>query len=84
MREFEYICGTSMEQDVSDILVLAGAGELSMEELKKYLERAMPRCSVHFGQIYPNAATIAGMLRIMVKTNADDYGVQFPLQSVRK
>lgn len=84
MKEYEYIYGAPMEQDVSDILAVAGAGELSMEELKKYLERAMSHCSVHFGQIYPNAATIAGILRTMVKTIAKDYGVQFPIQSIRK
>ena len=69
-----------MEQDVSDILALAGAEELTKEEIKKYLERVMPHCSIHFGQIYPNVATIAGVVRIMVKTIAKDYGVQFPLQ----
>ena len=78
MREYEYIYGKSMEQDVSDILALAGADELTKEEINKYLERVMPHCSIHFGQIYPNAVTIAGMLRIMAKTIANDYGVQFP------
>lgn len=83
MKEYEYIYGTPMEQDVCDILALAGAEELT-EEIKEYLERVMPHCSVHFGQIYPNAATIAGTLRIMVKTIANDYGIRFPMQSVRK
>lgn len=79
VKEYEYIYGTPMEQEVCDILALAGAEELTKEEINKYLERVMPHCSIHFGQIYPNAATIAGVLRIMVKTIAKDYGVQFPL-----
>jgi hypothetical protein len=81
MKEYEYIYGTPMEQDISDILALAGAGELSKEEIKKYIEKVMPHSSIHFGQIYPNAATMAGALRIMVKTIAKDYGVQFPMPS---
>lgn len=81
MKEYEYIYGTPMEQDISDILALAGAGELSKEEIKKYIEKVMPHSSIHFRQIYPNAATMAGALRIMVKTIAKDYGVQFPMPS---
>ncbi len=84
MKEYEYIYGATMEQDVSDILALAGAGELSKEEIKKYIEKVTPHSSIHFGQIYPNAATIAGMLRTMVKIIANDYGVQFPIQRIRK
>lgn len=70
-----------MEQDVGDILALTGVGELSKEEIKKYIEKVMPHSSIHFGQIYPNAATMAGVLRIIVKTIAKDYGVQFPMPS---
>ena len=79
MKEYEYIYGTPMEKDVCNVLGLAGTGELSKDIIRKYLEGAMPRSSIHFGQSYPNAATMAGTLRIMVKTIAKDYGVQFPV-----
>ena len=64
---------------MSDILALAGVEEPSKDDLKKYLKNAIPHSSMHFGQIYPNTATIAGTLRIMVKTIAKDYDVQFPV-----
>jgi hypothetical protein len=79
IKEYEYIYGTSLEKDVSDILALAGVEEPSKDDLKKYLKNAIPHSSMHFGQIYPNTATIAGTLRIMVKTIAKDYDVQFPV-----
>lgn len=84
MKEYEYIYGTPMEQDVSDILALAGAGELSKEAIKKYLEKVMPHSSIHFGQPYLNAATIAGVLRMVVRAVAKDYGVQFPIPDDEK
>ena len=81
MKEYEYIYGTPMEKDVCNILASVAVDELSKDIIRKYLERAMSHSSIHFGQSYPNAATMAGTLRIMVKTIAKDYGVQFPVPS---
>lgn len=58
---------------------LGGKDELSKEEIKKYIENAMQHSSIHFGQRYPNAATMAGTLRIIEKTVAKDFGVPFPV-----
>lgn len=79
MKEYESIYGTSVEQDLGDVLALAGVGEMPKEDISQYIEKAVHRSSIHFGQAYPNSATIAGVLRIMVKTIAGDYSVRFPI-----
>ena len=81
LKEYEYIYKRSVDQDVADILSYAGAGELSKAQIDQYLHEAVSQSSIHFGQAYPNAATVAGTLRMVIKAIAKDYGVPFPIPS---
>ena len=80
LKEYEYIYNKPFEQDFAEILNHAGAAELSNEQIDDYIRKAVQQSSIHFGQAYPNVATIAGTLRVMVKSIAEKYNVQFPLQ----
>lgn len=78
-KEYEFIYGKTVEQEISDIMAQAQITEMTDEQNRKYVYDAMKQTSKHFGQTYPNAATVAGAYRIMLKSIANDYGVHFPI-----
>ena len=75
LEEYQRIYHHSFEQDVNDVLFQANAPELTIEEIKERYFKAMKQSAVHFGQMYPNVATIAGTLRIFLKSVASEQGV---------
>lgn len=75
LEEYQRIYHHSFERDVNDVLFRANAPELTTEEIKERYFKAMEQSSVHFAQSYPNAATIAGTLRIFLKAVASEQGV---------
>jgi len=83
MKEYKFIYRKSITVEIKDILRAAGLSEdaeeaekLIQENLKTVLEEA----SVHFGQPYFNAATVAGCYRMMFKNMAKSLGVCFPIK----
>ena len=67
LEEYQRIYHHPFERDVDDVLFRANAPELTIEEIKERYFKAMEQSSVHFAQSYPNAATIAGTLRIFLR-----------------
>ena len=79
LKEYKFIYKKPLEQDICDILAQVNLPPLSTEQLRPYVFSAMDQASVHFGQGLPNAATIAGAYRMVLKSIARDYGIQLPL-----
>ena len=77
-KEYEFIYGNTFEQDISDIMARAPVQEMTDEQNREYVYNVMRQTSIHFGQSHPNAATVAGAFRMILKSIAEDYGVQFP------
>lgn len=78
MKEYKFIYGKSIEEDVNEIIRRAGI-KMNESELQALINRILIRvekqCSVHFGQPYLNTATIAGKYRMMIKELAIKYNV---------
>lgn len=80
LEEYQHIYHHSFEQDVNDMLTCANVPELTIEEIKRRYFEAMQQSSIHFGQTYPNSATIAGTFRIFLKSIAKEYGINVPAE----
>jgi 2-phosphoglycerate kinase len=70
MQEYKFIYKKSLTQELLDF-------GLAVEEVNKIAqtiyEELQAEASIHFGQPYFNTATIAGLLRMMVKRLAERY-----------
>lgn len=78
-KEYGFIYGNTFEKELSDIMARAPVQEITDEQIRKYTYNALKNTLIHFGQSHPNAATVAGAHRMMLKAIAMDYGVQFPI-----
>lgn len=82
MREYEFIYKRKLEQEIAAILQQANVTEVDSsvrENYGKLMSQVMDEASVHFGQPYFNTATIAGILRMLLKRLAKEYNVTFPV-----
>lgn len=77
------IYGHTIEKDIEEILAcsLVDADEDAINRIvkDKWLV-ANKRTSTHFGQPYLNAATLAGVYRMMIKDIAKELSVDFPIK----
>lgn len=87
MKEYEFIYGASYEEDFEAIYNLIknqspkkhADDELSIV-FKKLTEQAMQKASLHFGQPHFNIATVAGILRMILKEYAEKNSVNYFIQ----
>ncbi|MCL2421793.1 MAG: HNH endonuclease [Defluviitaleaceae bacterium] len=83
MQEYKFIYQKSVTAEIKDILNAAGMSDdfRQLDELIKVnLQAVQDEASVHFGQPYYNAATMAGRYRMMLKNIAKSFNVCFPLE----
>jgi len=84
MKEYKFIYRKSVTSEIEDILnvaVISKDAKQLNELVKANLQAVKKEASVHFGQPYFNAATIAGCYRMMLKNMAKSLGVCFPLKN---
>lgn len=82
-KEYEFIYGQSFNNDLkrireSSTKVKDKKDILELE--KEKLLHAMEKTGIHFGQPYFNTATVAGVLRMMLKDIANELEVDFPFK----
>ena len=82
MKEYQFIYKTSYAKDLADILAAANleADDQVLGEIKEIIHEEMGKAGVHFGHPYLNTATMAGINRIVLKTFAEKYNVEFPIK----
>jgi len=83
MQEYKFIYRKSIGSEIKDILKASGApGDVRQldELIKVNLQEVQKEVSIHFGQPYLNAATVAGCYRMMLKNIAKSLGVCFPME----
>lgn len=81
-REYQFIYGKDFEQELTDMLSRSNL-TLSDEiynEINSRIANAIRETENHFGQPYLNAATIAGVYRMVLKETAKRYAVKFPIE----
>lgn len=84
MKEYEFIYGVSYEEDFEAIYKLIknqspknnGNDELSAE-INELLKHAMQNAGLHFGQPHFNMATVAGVLRMILKEYAAKNNINY-------
>lgn len=84
MKEYQFIYHKTILQELKDILAYAGIApdsEEATEATKEYTQEMCRQASFHFAQPYFNAATVAGIFRMLLKALARKYGVPFPIRS---
>lgn len=72
MKEYEFIYGKSIEDEISAVLKDIGISGIEYEQealklLKLLTNEASVNAIFHFGQTYFNTATTAGLFRIALK-----------------
>ena len=72
MREYAFIYGKSVEEEIRNLLERCGKRDSEHEEeafaqLKLLSNEASVKATCHFGQPYFNTATQAGLLKIALK-----------------
>ena len=82
MKEYQFVYKTSYVKDLADILAAANleADDQVLGEIKEIIHEEMGKAGVHFGHPYLNTATMAGINRIVLKTLAEKYNVEFPIK----
>jgi hypothetical protein len=83
LAEYKFIYKSSFFDDSLEILNKAGLSRDSTtvsELTKECIHSSYKEASRHFGQSYFNAATMAGIFRIMLKKLATSHGVEFPIK----
>lgn len=86
-REYQFIYKKTLSDEISDILKAANEDfdYKKVEEILLEIRKSINKeGSIHFGQPYFNAATIAGLYRITLKRFAETYNVKFPIESDNK
>ena len=81
MKEYKFIYQKSLDAEIQDILLSAGITEPDKclkDMIQKSLKSVVQEASFHFGQPYFNAATMAGLYRMMLKDFARSLDVCFP------
>lgn len=82
MKEYEFIYKRKVEQEIASILMQANVTDVELfmrENYSRLMNQVMDEASVHFGRPYYNAATIAGIFRMLLKKMAKEYNVTFPV-----
>lgn len=81
-KEYKFIYKKSVVQELEGILASAGLKyDAAVEnKIKEILDEVIDGAGIHFGHPYFNAATMAGINRMMLKRLASFYGVTFPLE----
>lgn len=59
-REYEYIYGVSIDQELKDL-------KMTWEQFEPYLNKQLDNATHHFGQPGFNRATVAGAIRLAIK-----------------
>ena len=81
MKEYRFIYRHSALEEAEAILESAGIpvdSPLAQKLFNDHLDRATQEASIHYGQPYFNAATMAGIVRVALKKMAKTLGVDFP------
>lgn len=81
-KEYEFIYKKSVFQEIKDILDSVGLEYCDDVEnkIQEILEEVSSEAGIHFGHPYYNAATLAGINRMMLKKLAEFYDVTFPIE----
>ena len=78
MREYKFIYKHGFASALRYILDHS-EGELNEKEIQEYIKKEImhvtEKSSVHFGQNYWNTATYAGNLRMLIKSLAEQQGI---------
>jgi hypothetical protein len=75
-REYEFIYKRSISDELN-FLGMSGKNEMG-EFAQTALKDSIQKTTRHFGHSFPNAATIAGALRMALKAAALKKGVELP------
>jgi len=87
MQEYQFIYGKRVTAEMMEILHAAGISEDDEQVgdlIKVNMQAVMEKASIHFGQPYLNAVTMAGCFRMMLKKMAKELGVEFPLEDAQE
>lgn len=78
-REYKFIYKTNFLDDFEYIENKANITSEEYTNLKKQMFSIGEGACKHFGQVYLNTATFAGVMRMFLKDLASNHGVEFPI-----
>lgn len=87
LKEYQFIYGKTVTQEFNDICQqakISHTDENAKQLLNQYYKEVLKEAGTHFGQPYFNSATLAGILRMMLKQIAQELNVTFPLKNNQK
>ena len=76
IREYKYMYRRTVEEDWAFLIEHGLSLEQDMRE--EVLRFCIANSGIHFGQAFPNKATIAGLIRMFFKDQAGKIGIQLP------
>lgn len=81
-KEYQFLYHKTVRQELSDIFMYAGIAPDSKEAIEvteSCMQEIHHQAGLHFAQPYFNTATVAGLLRMLLKSLAQKYEVPFPI-----